>query len=780
MSDASEAVGEPIAIAVPRRRTRLRRWTVRTATAIAAVIASAAIALLALVRIYPLPDDLNAYVPAPSTRILDRNGRLLYEIVGPGGRRTVVPLAHIPIALQQATLAAEDNSFYRNPGVDPGAIVRSLLLDARLGRAAYGGSTLTQQLVRTILLSPAERNSRTLGRKLHEAALALQLNTRLSKDDILALYLNNVYYGSLSYGVEAAAENYFARPVSSLDLAQCALLAGIPRSPTLYNPLLAPRAALARRRTVLDLMRRNGSITAHQEAIADAEPLALAARTDGILAPHFVLYVAALLEARYGREALETGGLQVTTTLDLGLQQEGEDAVRTQVARLRRDHNVHDGALVALDPRTGQILAMVGSADYTDGSDDGAVNVALALRQPGSAIKPFTYAAAFARGDYTPATILEDTSTAFTTREGLPFLPQNYDLQFHGPVSLRTALANSYNVPAVKVLNHVGIPAMLAVAHAAGITTMNDVRRYGLALTLGGGEVRLLDLTDAYGSLEDGGTHHDPVAILQVVDAHGRVLERWEPARGRRAVSPQVAYLITNILSDNAARMPAFGEASPLALDRPAAVKTGTTSDFHDNWTVGYTPDLVAGVWVGNADNTAMRDVTGVSGAAPVWHQFMERALRGLPARDFARPPGIVTETICPASGEPPDAACADRFSEIFLAGTAPRARTPPMPSARIILSAPPTGTRFQISRSVPRAYQATAVDVQATGLVSGTIRVLVDGIPAYRFDGMGGEWLWTLRTGTHRFQAFGRDPLGRRVASTVSTIVVDAPQAPL
>lgn len=771
------AQDSPSASGQPRR---WRRWLRRVLIGLAALILAALLGLVALVLIYPLPSNLNAYLPAPSTRILDRYGRLLYEVVGPGGRRVTVPLGQIPPSLRQATIAAEDHSFYQNPGIDPRAILRSFLLDAHLGRAAYGGSTITQQLVRTILLSSAERQQRSLARKLHEASLALQLSSRFSKDQVLALYLNNVYYGNLAYGVEAASEAYFARPVSTLDVAQCALLAGIPRSPTLYNPLIDPDAALGRRHEVLGLMRRNGYISAAQLAQADAEPLALAAPGQGILAPHFVLYVASLLEARYGRDALERGGLQVTTTLDLNLQRQAEAAVAAHVAQLRKDHNAHDGALVALDPATGQILAMVGSANYADRSIDGAVNVALARRQPGSAIKPFTYAAAFAR-DYTPATIVDDAPAAFPTREGIPFLPQNYDLQFHGPVTLHTALANSYNIPAVKVLAHAGIPAMLAVAHAAGITTMNDVDRYGLALTLGGGEVRLLDLTDAYAAFDTGGVHHDPVAILRVAGTGGHILDAWQPTPGRRAVSPQVAYLITSILSDNAARMPAFGEGSPLALDRPAAAKTGTTSDFHDNWTVGYTPDLVTGVWVGNADNTAMRDVTGISGAAPIWHDFMARALQSLPPRDFVRPPGIVTETICPGTGLPPTVSCPDRFDEVFIGGTQPHA-DPPAPDTPVVaLGAPTTGSQFQISRSVPLAYQATAVDVSARGIVPGSLRIVVDGHAAYRFSsGQGGEWFWTLSLGIHRIQAVGRDRQGYTIRSGVSVVQVIGPQSPL
>ncbi len=764
----------------PRARRRRRRRLRRALLVLAAGLLAIPVGIIILFLIYPLPSNLNPYVPAPSTRIYDRHGRLLYEVVGPGGRRVIEPLSSIPLALRQATIAAEDGSFYHNPGIDPAAIVRSLFLDARLGRAAYGGSTITQQLVRTILLTAAERDQRSLTRKLHEASLALQLNLRYSKDQVLALYLNNVYYGNLAYGVEAASEGYFGRPVADLDLAQCALLAGIPQGPTLYNPLINPDEARGRRHEVLGLLHRDGYITAAQETQANAEPLGLAAPTDNILAPHFVFYVLGLLEQQYGRAALEKGGLQVTTSLDLNLQQQAEATVRFHVGQLTKDHLVHDGALVSMDPTTGQILAMVGSANYSDPRINGAVNVAIAPRQPGSAIKPFTYAAAFSR-DYTPATVVDDVPSAFPTKEGIPFQPQNYDLQFHGPVTLRTALANSYNIPAVKVLAHVGIPAMLNMAHAAGITTMNDARRYGLALTLGGGEVRLLDLTDAFGSFATGGIHHDPVAILRVVDSAGKVWQEWRPASGRRALSPQVAYLITSILSDNSARMPAFGESSPLLLDRPAAAKTGTTSDFHDNWTVGYTPELVTGVWVGNADNTAMRDVTGISGAAPIWHDFMESALQNLPVSGFSRPPDIVQETICPGTGLPPTAACPDHFAEVFIAGTQPRAATHPTPPPAVVaLGEPATGSQFQINTSVPLAYQQAPVQVQASGIRPGSLHLLVNGRLAHRFSGLGGEWLWPLSPGTYRLQAIGEDIRGHPVLSGMSVVKVLKPQTPL
>ncbi|MGD8623768.1 MAG: transglycosylase domain-containing protein, partial [Anaerolineae bacterium] len=504
-----------------------------------------------------------------------------------------------------------------------------------------------------------------------------------SKDEILALYLNEIYFGNMAYGVEAAAQAYFGKHVRDLDLAECALLAGLPQSPTYYNPLENLEAAKERQSVVLELMAKQGYIDADQARLAHEEKLYLASAPFDIRAPHFVMYVRGLLEQELGLTRLEQGGLEVHTTLDLDLNETARDVMRHRLARLaecygQRDdcppggHNVRNAALVALDPGTGEILAMVGSPDYFSARIDGAVNGTTALRQPGSSIKPLTYAAAFQSGALTPASTMLDVRTAFVTREGAPYVPVNYDLQYRGPVRLREALGSSYNLVAVKVLDTIGVETMTGLARRLGITTFDDPDRLGLAVTLGGGEVRPLELSAAYAALANGGRAVQPVAVLRVEDDAGRLLWSQKPGAGDRVLDARTAYLVSDVLADDQARIPSFGEESVLKLSRPAAVKTGTTTDYRDNWTVGYTPDLVAGVWAGNADNEAMRGVSGISGAAPIWHDFMEAALRGRPARAFHRPQGLVEVEVCALSGLLPGPDCPHRLTEVVMAGSEP------------------------------------------------------------------------------------------------------------
>jgi penicillin-binding protein 1C len=647
-----------------------------------------------LVTDLPSLDRLTENLAAPSTRILARDGRLLYEIADPAGNHhTTLPLSDIPLALQQATLATEDASFYSNPGVDVVGIVRAVWINLTGGEVLAGGSTITQQVARNMLLDPQERAQRTLTRKLRESILAWRLAQAYSKDEILELYLNQTYYGHLAYGVDAAARTYFGKSARDLDLAEAALLAGLPQAPALYDPLLYPDAAKERQAVVLDLMVRHGYLSDEEARLAKNEGLQFASIAFPIEAPHFVFYVWNLLEQKYGPEVLYSG-LMVTTTLDLDLTRAAQAIAARRLQLIAEDeggppHNATDAALVALDPHTGQILALLGSPDYFNAEISGAVNMAVAQRQPGSAIKPITYAAAFspelcsapppgeasgARGDcpWTPATMILDVRTAFVTKEGFSYVPQNYDRAFHGPVSARAALAGSLNVPAVITLDHVGLTNMLRLASRMGLTTLSDADRFGLALTLGGGEVRLLDLTSAYAVFANGGRRVAPVAILQVRDARGDVIEQWGPRSGERVLDARVAYLITDILSDNQARGATFGFNSVLQIGRPAAVKTGTTTDYRDNWTVGYTPELVTGVWVGNADNSPMVQLGGVAGAGPIWHDFMRTALAGKPETSFARPPGLVHEEVCVPSGLQPTSHCPRARPEWFLAGTPP------------------------------------------------------------------------------------------------------------
>jgi 1A family penicillin-binding protein len=636
-----------------------------------------------LIADLPSPQELQSRAAVPSTKIYDRHGRLLYEIIGShAGKHTPLPLAEIPLYLRQATIATEDASFYINPGVDAKAILRAITINLRGGEVLSGGSTITQQLARNVLLPPEERTQRTLTRKLRETILAWRLARTYSKDEILALYLNETYYGNLAYGVEAAAQAYFGKSAAELDLAECALLAGLPQSPVLYNPLVNPEAAKERQAVVLDLMVKHGYIDKARAQLAKEEQLHFASVPFPIRAPHFVMHVRRLLEDELGLSTLERGGLQVYTTLDLDMQNTARWIVRYRLTQLSEykgglpDRNVRNAAVVALDPWTGEILAMLGSPDYFNPRIDGAVNVTLATRQPGSSIKPITYAAAFDphRADpYTPATMINDVRTSFVTKEGDPYVPVNYDHLYRGPVLLRQALASSFNVVAVKVLDHVGLEDMTALARRLGITTLDDSDRFGLALTLGGGEVRLLELTAAYAAFANGGHRVEPVAILRVEDSQGNVLREWRPETGERVLDERVAYLITDILSDDTARISGFGEGSVLKLSRPAAAKTGTTTDWRDNWTIGYTPELVMGVWAGNADNEPMRHVSGVAGAAPIWHDFMEEVLKGRPVQEFVEPEGLVRVEVCALSGKLPSPYCPHRKTELFIAGTEPR-----------------------------------------------------------------------------------------------------------
>ncbi len=636
-------------------------------------IAGGVSALLAYGALYllPLPGAPAARPLPESTKILDRDGRLLYDSAGPAdAHHTYVPLAQIPTSLREALIATEDAGFYKNPGIDVRAVVRAGLTNLRHGEVQSGGSTITQQLARNLYFEPPERSSKNPFRKVREAVLALRLDRSLSKDEILEQFLNRVYFGNLAYGVEAAAHTYFGKAAHDLDLAESALLVGLLQSPGAYDPFTRVDAAKERQRTVLIRMVDEGYLTSAEADAAWAEPLSLNTTPFPVEAPHFVAWVRDQLPALVGESAVAGGDLRVYTSLDLDLQRSAQASVAWHVGELR-DHGVTNGAVVAIEPATGHILAMVGSVDYFDADIDGAVNVALADRQPGSAIKPVVYAAALEAG-FTAASPLLDVPTSLNTLRGEPYAPNNYDHTFHGIVPLREALASSYNVPAVRVLAAIGVGRAFEMGQRLGLTTFREVSRYDLSLTLGGGEVRLLDLTAAYAAFAAGGTRVEPIAVLRVEDGAGHVLYQAPSPRHELVVSAQTAYLISDILSDNDARAPTFGLHSPLHLDRPAAVKTGTTSDFRDNWTVGYSPGLAVGVWVGNADNSPMRNVSGVDGAAPVWRDVMLTALKGTRPEAFAEPEGIERVLVCLPSGLLPASYCQRQRLEVFAEGTAP------------------------------------------------------------------------------------------------------------
>ncbi|MBI1277330.1 MAG: penicillin-binding protein 1C [Anaerolineaceae bacterium] len=631
----------------------------------------------------PSIDRLQAGLALPSTRIYDRNGQLLYEILpSEGGRNTALPLSDIPKHCIQAVIATEDANFYNHPGVDITGIVRAFWIDLRGGEIVAGGSTITQQVARNLLFDPEQRAERSLRRKLRESILALRLQNAYSKDDVLALYLNQSYFGNLAYGIEGAARAYFGKSARELSLSECSLLAGLVQAPAVYDPLTNLQAAKDRRDAVLELMVKNNYLTSEDAAVAKQDTLQFAASPFPIKAPHFVMAVWKQLQRDYP-EALYNGGLEVTTTVDLNWQNSAEAIARQQLYSLNNPvfegkvpANAHNAALVAIDPYNGQVLTMLGSPDYFDESIDGAVNAAVALRQPGSALKPFTYAAAFdptKSNPWTAATMLLDVKTPFITRKLESYTPANFGLVEHGPVSAREALASSFNIPAVVTLDHIGLQTLVELLKRAGVETLAQNTNIDLAITLGGGEVRLLDLTQAYSIFPNGGYRVQPTFILKVVDHNSKVLYQWHPPPlTTRVIDPRVAYIITNILSDNGARIPAFGPNSALNIGRPAAAKTGTTTDFRDNWIVGYTPNLVVGVWVGNADNEAMVNVTGVSGAAPIWNAFIRDVLVGQPEVPFKEPPGIVHQTVCATSGLLPTPECPLTKDEVFVDGTVP------------------------------------------------------------------------------------------------------------
>ncbi|MGE5224875.1 MAG: transglycosylase domain-containing protein [Omnitrophica WOR_2 bacterium] len=630
----------------------------------------------------PYLDALETSQVTPSIRIVDRNNRLLYEVLPQGeGRYQPVPLEVISTYIQQATISTEDTNFYQNPGVDLQGILRAAWINVRGGETLSGGSTITQQLARNLLLQPGERYQRSIRRKLRETWLAWQISRHYSKNKILELYLNQSYYGGMAYGVEAAAQTYFGKHASELDLAESALIAGLTQAPGRYNPLTDPQAAKKRQMVVLELLKKHGSITAEQQSLADSERLVYASTPYPIEAPHFVMMVRAELDRLLPPEVIQAGGLTVHTTLDLDWQHQAEAIIREQIETLDNPpggvpgHNVNNAALVSLDPHTGEILALVGNPDYFDKKHSGAVNMALALCQPGSALKPIIYAAAFdpARArHWTAAQMILDIRTAFTTHNGQPYVPVNYDRLEHGPVSARQALASSLNIPAVTALDFAGLENTIQLAKKMGITTFEDPNQYDLSLALGGGAVKLLELTAAYATFDNHGNLVTPVDILSVTGPQDEVIYKPDAPLQPRVVDERVAWLVTDILSDDSARSIGFGTNSALKLDRPAAAKTGTTTNFHDNWTLGYTPDLVTGVWVGNADYQPMRDVTGLSGAGPIWHQFMRTILTGRPATQFQRPAGLVQVEVCALSGLLPTSACPYRKMEWFIQGTQP------------------------------------------------------------------------------------------------------------
>jgi 1A family penicillin-binding protein len=622
-------------------------------------------------RDLPNPADLASRPLAQVTQLYDRTGtQLLYEFYEE--RRIAVPLKEVSQPMIQATLASEDANFYQHRGFDPRGIARSFFGNLRTGEITGGGSTITQQLVKRTFLT----DEASYTRKIRELVLAVQVETIYNKDQVLEMYLNQVYYGNQAYGIEAAALSYYGKHAKELNLAEASVLAGLVQLPSRYDPVTNPKAALARQRYVLDEMINHGWITVAEADKAAAEAVTFTYRQQetNISYPHFAFYVKEQLQQRVNPDVLR-GGLKVITTLDVDTQNVAQGIVQRRVRDLRFQR-VNNGSLVALRPNTGEIIAMVGSADYNNKAIDGQVNVSTALRQPGSSFKPFAYATALATKKWSAASAVPDVPISWpdlSARTGI-YRPQNYDERFHGSPTLRSALANSYNIPALLVQDAVGVKELIKTARAMGVNTdLPEVR----SLTLGAGSVRLLDMASAYGVFANGGVRVEPNPFLKITDSQGRVVYELSQPKGEQVMSPEVAYVISDILSDNRARYPMFGPVLDLQGGRVGAVKTGTTNDYKDSLTIGYTPSVVVGAWIGNTDNSPMLQVAGSLGAGYIWKEFMDTYLKGQPLERFQQPPGVVRATVC-------------GWQEVVLQGAATCAAIPfPSSATRIALPTP-------------------------------------------------------------------------------------------
>lgn len=616
--------------------------------------------VISLAKTLPSPDKVIERQIVQSTKIFDRTGEvLLYEIHGEE-KRTVVPLEKIPDTVKQATLAAEDANFYSHGGLDFKGILRAFLVNILSGDIRQGGSTITQQLVKSSLLT----GERTITRKVKEIILALMIESRYSKDEILNLYLNQIPYGSNAYGIEAAAETYFGKKSSSLTISEAALLAALPKAPSYYSPYGSHKKELLKRKNMLiERMASLGFIKIEESEKIKNENIEFLNQKQNIKAPHFVMFIREYLEKKFGSDVVERGGLKIYTTLDWRLQEEAEKIVKEGAEQNEKLAEAFNAALTAIDPKTGEILAMIGSKDFWGKSQpenceagvncrfDPHVNITTRERQPGSAFKPFVYITAFKKG-YAPETVLFDVPTEFNplcNPDGTPgtlvkdekdcYHPQNYDDKFRGPVSLRQAIAQSLNVPSVKLLYLTGITDSMKTAEDLGITTLNDPDRYGLSLVLGGAEVKLLEMVSAFGVFAQDGVLNQKSAILKIEGSNGAILEE-KNITPKQVMDTEVARIINDVLSDNEARVPIFNPRSSLYFsDRQVAAKTGTTQDSRDAWVIGYTPSIVSGVWVGNNDNSPMdKKSLSIMVAGPIWHKFMEGALKNVPPEEFLKP----------------------------------------------------------------------------------------------------------------------------------------------
>jgi len=736
-----------------KRRQSSRPSRARTAVVVAAtllvgfLVTSLAFVLLTvqttatayamLTKDLPSLSSINEHTSFKTAQIFDRKGQLLWELYDPqGGRRTVVPLSEISQNLIDATLAAEDAFFYQHRGVDLRATLRSAFLTGS-GESRTGASTITQQLVRGVVLSPAERQQVTISRKLREIILAYQLDEKLSKDQILEMYLNEVYYGNNSYGVEAASQDYFDKHARDLSLAEAALVAGLVQSPSEYDPTRTDEVARTsdgiplqtkeRQAYVLDQMARHGFITDQQARDAYQDELVLKERHVELKAPHWVMYVRDLVEQKYGAKTLYQGGLKIYTSLDLDYSERMLQVLRDARQNIV-DHGGNNAALIAVNPKTGEILGYQGSMDYNDESIEGQVDVLRSERQPGSSIKPVVYSASFLAG-WAPGTPIDDVPTCWKDTPTHQWCPVNFDNTFHGPTTVRSALGNSLNIPAVKTLDFVGVPNVVDLATQMGITTWgpDSDKTIGLSLTLGGAEIRPVDMAEVYATLANNGLRIPLVAVTRVVDADGTILEDYKVPQGDPVLDPRAAYMITNTLSDPAAKLFTYGPNTPLVLkDRPAASKTGTTDNYRDTWTDGYTPNLAIVVWVGNTDGHPMQEVLSSMTAGKIWPEAMKASFDALhlPVEDFKRPEGLVEGQVCGDTRMRPGAPLCR--NDLFMvehapkgpvtAGPVPPKPAPVPPVAPVAPSAVPADTGQPAAQPPPQSQpQAPPAGPQPT-----------------------------------------------------------------
>ncbi len=643
-SPAKKSIRKAPIFKYTKRPSHKRGWLKRLFVLVGIGIAIGSISLIGLIAYYsknlPDPNKLMDRAVPLSTKIYDRTGTMLLYDIHSSEQRTLVSLKDIPQSLIHATIVAEDRGFYQHKGFDLKGILRALVVDILRGRTAQGGSTITQQFIKNALLS----SKKTLTRKIQELILAYQIENRFTKDEILQLYLNEIPYGSTAYGVQAASQTYFDKDVHTLTLAESALLASLPKAPSYYSPWGNNRDKLiARQHAILQAMVEEGYITQVETDDALSQNLTFREDRQSIKAPHFVFYIKQLLTDMYGEKVVEEGGLKITTTLDYDKQRVAEEAVEKQ-GKKNMSIGASNAALISLDARTGEIKAMVGSRDYFDETIDGSVNVTLRKRQPGSSFKPIAYAAAFQKG-YTPSTIVFDLKTNFDTTGTKPYTPLNYSGKEYGAVTLRKALAGSLNIASVKLLYLTGVQSVIDFAKNIGYTSLEDPDRYGLALVLGGGEVTLMEHVAGFASFAQEGRRVTPYGLLRVESKDGTILYEARPTPPEQVYDPEIARNITDILSDNTARSYVFGIKNYLTLsDRQVAAKTGTTNDFRDAWTIGYTPSVVTGVWVGNNNNTPMhKGADGSKIAAPIWNEYMKKTLSQDAIESFTKPLPITT-----------------------------------------------------------------------------------------------------------------------------------------